>query len=596
MTTTPSAGALHDPDRLEALRRTGLLDSGSETSFDRLAELARRVVGAPIALVSMVDTDRQYFKSCPGLPEPFASARSTPLSHSICQHALDGAAPLRIDDTRNDPRLVGNLAPSELGAAAYLGIPVASRDGHVLGTFCVIDTAPRAWTDADVELMVDLAGAVSSEIALRESVQELAAHARRSEMRRSRTERLSALAEALAAASSVDQIVGHVADLAAPVVDAGFANVALVDPEGAELELRHGRTLADEISARWPRIPLDEHTPLGAAILTGETVILRRAEEIRHRFPGGADDAESAGFRSLAACAVRDRSAAVGFAWTVPLEPAAPLRGLLQAVTELVGQALERARTADRQRGIALELQRNMLPTRLATVPGVDVAARYEPGMDALEVGGDWFDIGELESGHQVVAVGDIVGHGVESAAAMGQMRAAFSALVANAVDLLRLTTRLDRWAAANSAVRLSTAVLAELAVEDGSLRVVSAGHVPAMVVRCDGSVEQLPATGPPLGFDPDLDRTASETVLLPGEALVLSTDGLVERRGESIDDGLDRLERALGAAVVTTADALCDEVFDALGTDEDDAALLVLRLTDVTGIRDTTRRSPRGR
>ena len=102
----------------------------------------------PVALVSLVDADRQFFKSCLGLPEPWASARETPLSHSFCQHAVARREPLVVDDAREHEVLRDNPAIRDMGVVAYAGIPLIDAAGHALGTLCVIDSQPRHWTKA----------------------------------------------------------------------------------------------------------------------------------------------------------------------------------------------------------------------------------------------------------------------------------------------------------------------------------------------------------------------------------------------------------------------------------------------------------------
>jgi diguanylate cyclase (GGDEF)-like protein/PAS domain S-box-containing protein len=168
--------ALRHPARLATLRDTRLLDVPAQPTFDRLTALAARVLRAPVALVSLVDADRQYFTSCLGLPEPWASARETPLSHSICQHVVASAGPISIADARADPRVCSSGAVSELGVVAYLGVPLVAPTGHTLGSFCVIDTVPRAWTPDDVDILTTLAAAVMSEIALRDAVRTQTEH------------------------------------------------------------------------------------------------------------------------------------------------------------------------------------------------------------------------------------------------------------------------------------------------------------------------------------------------------------------------------------------------------------------------------------
>lgn len=161
------AAALPDPGRRAALVRTGLLDGPLDEGFDRLTRIAARVLNAPVALVSLVDVDRQVFAGCVGLPEPWATRRETPLSHSFCQHAVASREPLVISDAREDPRVRGNAAIRDLGVVAYAGIPLIDRDGHALGSLCVIDDKPRTWTTDQVDLLRDLALTVVSELEAR---------------------------------------------------------------------------------------------------------------------------------------------------------------------------------------------------------------------------------------------------------------------------------------------------------------------------------------------------------------------------------------------------------------------------------------------
>jgi len=168
--TSSLTSLLADPGRLAALRQTNLLDTPAEEAFDRLARLAARVLGAPIALVSLVDEDRQFFKACFGLVEPWASARQTPLSHSLCQHLLVTGQPLVIRDARRDPPASDNPFIVELGLAAYLGIPLVTSSGHVLGSFCVAERQPRDWTADDIAVLTDLAALVMTEIELRADI------------------------------------------------------------------------------------------------------------------------------------------------------------------------------------------------------------------------------------------------------------------------------------------------------------------------------------------------------------------------------------------------------------------------------------------
>jgi PAS domain S-box-containing protein len=176
------ANALDDPDRLAALRKTALLDAPARESFDRLTRLVRRVLDVPVAMISLIDDHRQFFVGFVGLPEPWASRRQTPLSHSFCQYTVRFGEPFVISDARRDPLLSSNLAIPDLGVIAYAGVPLRDAEGEVLGSIAAADTRPREWTDNDLETLQEfaaLAAAVISErtaAVQREVAQEKVAH------------------------------------------------------------------------------------------------------------------------------------------------------------------------------------------------------------------------------------------------------------------------------------------------------------------------------------------------------------------------------------------------------------------------------------
>jgi PAS domain S-box-containing protein len=235
--TAPATRLIADPDRLGALRRTNLLDSPAEEAFDRLARLATRLLAAPVALVSLVDRDRQFFKACVGLPEPWASTRQTPLSHSYCQHLLETGEPLVIDDARLDPRVRGSPVIIDFGLLAYLGIPLVTSDRQVLGAFCVLDHRPRRWTTEDVAALQDLAASVMTEIELRADV-----HARQ-HVEAFLAEHDQQLRDALEA--TADALLITDADLAFPGPEVQYVNRALCELTGYQ---------AGELVGRSPRM------------------------------------------------------------------------------------------------------------------------------------------------------------------------------------------------------------------------------------------------------------------------------------------------------------------------------------------------------
>jgi len=161
--------------RLEALRRTSLLDSPPEEAFDRLTRLATAVLHVPVALVSLVDSDRQFFKSQCGLSEPLASLRQTPLTNSFCKHVVGSREPLVVADARRDPLFRQSVGASDVEVIAYAGVPLITSEGYALGTFCIVDRQPHDWTEEEIGILRVLATSAMSEIELQRVVGELRA-------------------------------------------------------------------------------------------------------------------------------------------------------------------------------------------------------------------------------------------------------------------------------------------------------------------------------------------------------------------------------------------------------------------------------------
>ena len=173
-------GAIDDPQRLSALELLGLMDTPAEASFDRFTRLAARLLNAPVALVTLLDADRQWVKSCVGVDG--GAGRDTPVSDSFCRHAVEAGGPLLVEDAAADPRVRGDRLVREQGFRSYAGYPIRTPDGYVLGTLCVLDYRPRAWSEDEQQVLADLADAATTEIAQRVHLAEQArseAHYRR---------------------------------------------------------------------------------------------------------------------------------------------------------------------------------------------------------------------------------------------------------------------------------------------------------------------------------------------------------------------------------------------------------------------------------
>jgi serine phosphatase RsbU (regulator of sigma subunit) len=224
---------------------------------------------------------------------------------------------------------------------------------------------------------------------------------------------------------------------------------------------------------------------------------------------------------------------------------------------------------------VAVTLQRAVLgPTALP--PGF--AVHYEPATRSLEVGGDWYDVVDLADGRYGVVVGDVVGRGLDAAAVMGQLRSAGRALLLESRSPGQVLTALDAFAGRIPGASCTTVFCAVVEPCSGVLRYSSAGHLPAVVA--DGGSPTLlgEARGLPLAVADGRPRTEAEVVLPAGATLLLYTDGLVERRGEDLDDGVARAVAALDAAQHLPPAELADALRDALlpGPRDDDVAFLV--------------------
>ncbi|MBD0319928.1 MAG: PAS domain S-box protein, partial [Gemmatimonadetes bacterium] len=158
---------LTDPARLAVLAETGLLDSAPEEVFDRLTRLTVRVLGAGASTLTLLDGDRQFFKSAAGPAMP--PLRETPLDYSLCRHTAADGEPLAVGDTLADERMRDSPTVTTLGMRAYAGVPLITADGHMLGALCALDTRQRVWTPGDMETLADLAAIAGAEIERRRS-------------------------------------------------------------------------------------------------------------------------------------------------------------------------------------------------------------------------------------------------------------------------------------------------------------------------------------------------------------------------------------------------------------------------------------------
>jgi serine phosphatase RsbU (regulator of sigma subunit)/anti-sigma regulatory factor (Ser/Thr protein kinase) len=390
------------------------------------------------------------------------------------------------------------------------------------------------------------------------------------------------LSNALTRADVAQVLLDHVDE----AVGTECAVLALLGDGLGLTELLGWSGFDEDVAERWLDASVDADTPQGQAI--------RRLAPFLHDDSGDVDrgdrpyDPAGTGHRSFLFVPLvlgRRPLALLVASSHDSLELGAEDVRFVAALAGQAAQALERARRFESEQRIAETLQHSVLPASLPALPGVQLAGRYLPGTAELEVGGDWYDAIVLPNGRLGLVVGDVVGKGVRAAATMGQLRNAIRAFTLDRLKPATTLGRLSRLAEDVIETTFATVVYAEVDPETGVCRYASAGHPPPLVATLDGRVEYLEGgRGLPLGTGVSVGYRQAVAELPHGAVLVFYSDGLIERRGRSLDEGLERLRAAVSTGP-RDPDRLAEHVLEHLiGSDErrDDVVLLVARLLPV--------------
>jgi GAF domain-containing protein len=590
-----AAAGLADPARLLSLQRV-CVDAEPDEAFDRFASLVKRLLGVPVALVTLVDEQRQFFPGQVGLAEPWGTKRETPLSHSFCQYVVIEGETKVFPDARIYAQVRDNLAIPDLGVVAYAGVPLTDADGRALGSLCAIDTRPRAWTKAELETLTDLAQACSSELRLRIS-RELAEEARRhAERAHDQLAMLAELTEALTTTIDVDEALGRLGVAVTPRL-ADWCLITLVGPDNAVRQVsaaHHDPALAAEVTrfADLMISGLGAKSVVLAVQRTGEPI--RDAGETPANILEWATDAEMtdiAGRLGYASFLVSPIKAPVSHrvvgSITLVNGPDRPAfsdadERTATDIGRRAGLALDNSRLYRQQRHVAEVLQQSML-TELPTIAGMELHARYLPAQAGAAVGGDWYDAFAQPDGSVMLAVGDVSGHDIEAAATMGQLRNLVRGDAYGRDDEPGpLLTQLDKAVRGLRVRATATAVLARIRREGDAYTVAysNAGHPPPMLLLPDGTVEVWWSTPEPLlGLTSRKERATHRRTVPAGATLLLYTDGLVEHPGHLLDDGIARVAEALRGETELPGEELCTRLIEAAAHRADDIALLLIRV-----------------
>lgn len=563
--------AVLDPSRIGALIDLGLTER-SDPGMERFAERVRDQIGVPVSLVSLVQTDQQVFPGMCGLPDPWASRRSTPLTHSFCQHVVTSGEPLVVTDARLEPLVRDNMATTEIGVVGYAGIPLTDDSGHVLGSLCAIDTVPRAWTDREIATLHDIATDCSNELRLRLA---------RLDAERER-DRRDAMNLELQDALDVSQrllSVAEVLNMCRTVDDVRSALAGFADPQ------EHLIGLSIHLDPDVPR-PADPTCLVAVADLmsSGGRLDADEIERLRSRGAGAVAYLPLQGSGRSLGC--------IELLWDGPHLLELRERPMVAALAAYTGQALERAILIQNRIAVARELQTAMLAP-LPRDSGLDLAACYLPAMAEEQIGGDWYDAFILPGADTtaaasvIVTVGDVTGHDLAAATVMGQVRAMLRQAAWDAPDAPTSDhlARLELACEAFDIPATGSAVMGRLnALPDGAgwrMSWVNAGHPAPLVVDADGHARLLDEHDLLFGH-PELvegPRTDHVVDLPPGSTVVLYTDGITDESRIDRDEQLDALTEVVTRTRASGAEGVVAAIAERFVDMSDDVVALVVQV-----------------
>jgi serine phosphatase RsbU (regulator of sigma subunit) len=349
----------------------------------------------------------------------------------------------------------------------------------------------------------------------------------------------------------------------------------------------------DDVVPVGEAMPFPAHTPFFQCMTTGEPVLVPRiSEQMGHMIASQFEKRDIRPLitgRSMLVVPLKARNVVLGF-MILLRHPERVEFNDMDRVTgaELAARAglvLDNARMYTYQESVAETLQDSMLPHIPARMAGCDIATRYLPGTLLGRVGGDWFDAVKLPGARTALVVGDVMGHGLNSAAMMGQLRTAVQTMAAMDLPPAQLLRNLDDLAQRLGDLYLATCLYVIYDPIASELHIANAGHIPPVIVRADDGRSELLdlPTGAPIGVG-GVPFEAVRVRVEPGDRLVMCTDGLVEVRGEDIGVGLATLSESAAHPAASMDDA-CDTIIRTLNTRggrKDDVALLMARLNGI--------------
>lgn len=395
-----------------------------------------------------------------------------------------------------------------------------------------------------------------------------------------RAARLQRVTAALARARTPEDVAAVVVSEGVVALGASGGGLLVPSEDGEHLAVPGAVGYGEEFVDALREERIDAPLPAAIALRTGEPVWLESQQERDREYPA------LRGFEAdtISMCAtpliVGDRSiGALRFSFSTRKLFDEAERSFVLALAALTAQTLQRTEVYAAERQAALDLQRALLRVELPEVAGYDIAAYYSPAGEQ-EAGGDFYDVIPVSRGRTVAIIGDVMGRGVQAAAAMAEVRSTIRAYALDDPDPADVFRRVDSFFEALNIDQLVTALYFLIDPHDGTIKMASAGHLPPLLVRHEGTEIIEVAEGTPFGVG-RLEREYVTLTLPPSSSLVAVTDGLVERRGEDIDDGVGRVVKATEGTALWGAQRLLSHlttVAAAEGVHDDDVTVLILR------------------
>ncbi|MER7762449.1 SpoIIE family protein phosphatase [Streptomyces sp. NPDC097619] len=404
--------------------------------------------------------------------------------------------------------------------------------------------------------------------------------------------------EALSRAVTVDDVTATLTGAGAlERLGADGLALGLVENGTMKIIALSGETLEILGERRFTR--MDGQLPLSHAVITGQARFVTSLATLGEEFPLLGPYLERIAFDAAAYLPLIAQAKAIGglvLFYKRRTEFSPEERNLCLGLAGIVAQSLQRALLFDQEREFATGLQAAMLPRRIPEITGGEIAVRYHSAWSGREVGGDWYDVIALPRDRVGIVVGDVQGHDTHAAAIMGQLRIALRAYAGEGHPPSTVLARASRFLAELDTERFATCTYAQVDLETGGVRAVRAGHLGPLIRHTDGRTGWPNLRGGlPLGLASAFEQEEfpeTRLDLVPGETLVLCTDGLVEEPGTAITTGMEALAQAVRSGpqeAGALADHLSDRLWERWGSG-DDVALLVLRRAPDPG----THRAPR--